>query len=181
MGNLQEFWKWNPVFPALFLVYFISLLVRKGFSWMAAIGTGFMAVYLGLAIARLFSTRLRAMTAETGKRKRLSEDEVVKRVGTERLVTFLPSRFGQVMMSEVTRSGRRTIDVIVREEPEPGYSGWMLISSEEKDDGAEPEMHNCLEALRVAPELAEYLHLPPGTHLVRTGSRRFEPDPDAGG
>jgi len=124
------------------------------------------------------------MTAPSGKRKPLSDSDLEQRLGRERLDALSLARFGGVMMTDDVFSGRRTIDLMFREDPDPKlpFSGWVLLSSEESPDASADErgleLHDCLAALRVAPEVAAYLDMPPGTELVRTGARTFEKDTD---
>jgi hypothetical protein len=177
---MKEFFNWNPIVPAALLSWVVYRGLQSGFRWSTIISIVCLGIWLVASLARLFSPRLRALTADTGKRKPLSVAELTKRLGPERLAVFAPARFGGVIMSEEVRSGRHTIDLMVRDEPDSAdnHSGWYLGSTEESTEHGRPAMFDCREALRVAPEMADYLHLPPGTRLVRTGARRFEPDPN---
>jgi hypothetical protein len=70
------------------------------------------------------------------------------------------------------------VDTMFRDEPDMKvpYSGWTFLSSEHPADNL--ELHDCLAILRVAPEIGQYLDLPPGTTLFRTGETEFEIDKD---
>ncbi len=111
------------------------------------------------------------------KRKPLSDCELQQRLGQERLNALSLGRFGAVMISNDVVCGRREVDWMFRGEPEPGvpFSGWTFFSS---DDTAGATcglaLHDCLAILRVAPEVAQYLDMPPGSALKRTGKITFE-------
>ena len=115
------------------------------------------------------------------KRQRLSDAELEKRLGRERLEALSLARFGGVMISDDVYSGRCVVDYMFREEPNEGppFSGWTFFSSESGEDAAAGvELRDCLALLRVAPEVAEYLDMPPGTVLVRTGEATFAKEED---
>jgi hypothetical protein len=92
------------------------------------------------------------------------------------------AQFGGVMMTEDVFSGHRTIDRMFRQEPDQKlpFSGWVFLSGEESPEASADErglrLHDCLAVLRIAPEVAAYLNLPPGTELVRTSNETFEPN-----
>jgi hypothetical protein len=117
----------------------------------------------------------------TRPRKPLSDKELESLFTREGLEPFSLSRLGGVMLTADVYSGRKMADIMFREEPDAGlpFSGWVFLSSEEAPDLTSEErglnLHDPRSILRLAPEVAQYLHLPPGTHLVRTGSRTFEP------
>ena len=109
--------------------------------------------------------------------KKLSDSELEQLFGRERLAAFSLARFGGVMISDDVFSGRCVVDYMFREEANDGlpFSGWTFFSTESGDDAAAGvELHDCRAILRVAPEVAEYLIMPPGTILVRTGETTFE-------
>jgi hypothetical protein len=112
------------------------------------------------------------------KRKQLSDTELEERLGRERLEALSLARFGSVMVGDSVLSGRLVADMMFRVEPDMNmpFSGWTVISSESPEDNI--EMHDCLRILRVAPEVAQYLDLPPGTEMSRTGETTFEVDSD---
>ncbi len=87
------------------------------------------------------------------------------------------------MISADVYSGRRVVDMMFREEsdrPKGIFSGWTFFSSAEPADATPEqrglELHDCLAILRLAPEVAQYLDMPPGTVLVRTGDKTFKID-----
>jgi hypothetical protein len=112
------------------------------------------------------------------KRIRLSNAELLKRLGRGRLDAFSLARFGAVMISNDVFSGRLVTDTAFREEPDmkAPFSGWTFFSSEEPADNL--ELHECIAILRVAPEVAEYLHLPAGTNLFRAAETAFDIEKD---
>ena len=71
-----------------------------------------------------------------------------------------------------------------REEPDLDlpFSGWVFLSSKESPTASPEErglaLHDVRAILRVAPEVAKYLEMPPGTLLFRTGADRFEAEFD---
>ena len=106
-------------------------------------------------------------------------------MGHERLEALSLARFGAVMISGDVYSGRRVVDYVFREESDRQkgvFSGWTFFSSQEAADATSDqrglELHDCLAILRIAPEVAAYLDMPPGTVLVRTGEQTFEVDTD---
>jgi hypothetical protein len=173
---MKEFLQWNPVVPGALLGFMIYRASQRDFRWISAVCIAAVAFWFCMASVRVFSRRVREMTAPSGKRKPLAE------FGLDRLDAFSLARFGGVMMTDDVYSGRRTIDLMFRENPDPKlpFSGWVFLSSEESPDASADErgleLHDCLAALRVAPEVAAYLDMPPGTELVRTGERTFEKD-----
>ena len=110
------------------------------------------------------------------KRKQLSDTELEQRLGRERLDGLSLARFGAVMIGDAVLSGRLVADMMFRVEPDMNvpFSGWTFISSEKPDDNV--DMHDCLGILRVAPEVAQYLDLPPGTEMSRVSDTKFEVD-----
>jgi hypothetical protein len=110
------------------------------------------------------------------KRKQLSDTELEQRLGRERLEALSLAQFGAVMIGDAVLSGRLVADMMFRVEPDMNvpFSGWTFISSESPEDNI--EMHDCLGILRVAPEVAHYLDLPPGTELSRISETKFEVD-----
>ena len=114
----------------------------------------------------------------------MTDAELEQRLGRERLEALSLKQFGGVMMSEAVYSGRLEADMMFRSEPNPKlpFSGWVFISTEDEDISSEEhglDLHDCLAILRVAPEVAAYLDLPPGTELIRTGAQTFAPDTEA--
>lgn len=115
-------------------------------------------------------------------RQPLSDIELERRLGRERLDALSFARFGAVMITEDVLSGRRTPDIMFRQEPDSDFpfSGWVFLSSEESADASPDErgleFQECVAILRVAPEVATYLDQPPGTQLVRSDDETFEPD-----
>lgn len=179
---MKEFLQWNPAVPGGLLVLMIYRASQREFLWTSAVSIAVVALWFCVAVVRVYSHRVKVMTAPTGRRKPLSDLELEQRLGRERLEALSFARFGCVMMTDDVFSGRRAIDIMFREDPEPGipFSGWVFCSSEAKPGASADEMglefHDCWEALRVAPEVAGYLDMPPGTELVRTGERTFEKD-----
>jgi hypothetical protein len=110
------------------------------------------------------------------KRKQLSDTELEQHLGRDRLEALSLARFGSVMIGDAVHSGRLVADMMFRVEPDMNlpFSGWTFISSEKPDDNI--EMHDCLGILRVAPEVAQYLDLPPGTEMSRISDTKFEVD-----
>ena len=114
-------------------------------------------------------------------RRRLSQEELEQRLGRERLGALSLARFGGVMISDNVFNGRHVVDHMFRTEPDPRlpFSGWTFFSSEDQLSASRGlELHDCLAILRVAPEVAQYLDMPPGTDLTRTGETTFEIDDD---
>jgi hypothetical protein len=182
--TMKEFFQWNLAVPGILLALMVYRASQREFSWISVICIAVVAFWFGMAIVRLFSRRVRVLTAPSGKRKLLSDSELEQQLGRERLDALSLKHFGGVMMTDDVFSGRRTIDLMFRENPEPilPFSGWVFLSSEESPDASAEErgleLHDCLAVLRVAPEVAAYLDMPPGTELVRTGERTFEKDSD---
>jgi hypothetical protein len=122
------------------------------------------------------------MTSRDAKRNALSNAELECRLGPARLAELSLAQFGGVMMTEDVFSGHRTIDRMFRQEPDQKlpFSGWVFLSGEESPEASADErglrLHDCLAVLRIAPEVAAYLNLPPGTELVRTSNETFEPN-----
>lgn len=119
------------------------------------------------------------MKKKPPRHKIFSNKELQAALPRSRLEALSLARFGGVMISEAVYSGARKVDIMFREKPDPNlpFSGWVFLSSSEPAH-ASPEkrglkLHDCLAILRVAPEVAAYLDLPPGTHLMRTGKDRF--------
>ena len=112
------------------------------------------------------------------KRRRLSDADLEKRFGRERLEAWSLGRFGSVMISDEVFHGRLVCDTAFREESDMSvpFSGWTFFSSEDPNDNT--EMHDCLAILRVAPEVAQYLDLPPGHDLFRTNDTTFDVEKD---
>jgi len=181
---MNEFFQWNPVVPGVLLSLMIYRASHREFHWVSVICIAAVALWFFVAVWRLCSRKLKVMTAPSGKRKQLSKEEVELRLGREKIDALSLSRFGGVMITDDVCSGRRTADLMFREKPDANlpFSGWVFLSSEESPDATTNErgleLHDCLAILRVAPEVAAYLDLPPGTELIRTGESTFEPNTD---
>jgi len=114
------------------------------------------------------------------KRKALT-DKALDRLFTRKCMdAWSLAAFGGVMITKDVYSGRRVVDIMLRQEPDPGlpFSGWVFLSSRESPHTSSEErgleLHDCRAILRIAPEVAPYLHMPPGTHLIRRGKHKFE-------
>lgn len=181
---MKQFLQWNPLVSGALLALMIYRASQREFRWVSAICIASVAFWFCFSVVRLFSKRLRILTAPSGARQPLSNEELERRIGREKLDAFSLARFGGVMMTDDVFSGRQTVDLMFREDPNPElpFSGWVFCSSEETPDASPEErgveLRDCRAILRVAPEVADYLNMPPGTHLVRTGEQSFEPDPD---
>jgi hypothetical protein len=112
------------------------------------------------------------------KRTLLSDAELEKRFGRERLNSWSLAHFGSVMISDGVLTGQLVCDTAFREKPDMSvpFSGWTFFSSEAPTDKI--EMHDCLAILRVAPEIAPYLDLPPGHDLLRSSDTTFTVEKD---
>ena len=112
-------------------------------------------------------------------RRRLSREELEQRLGCARLGALSLARFGGVMISDDVFNGRHVVDHMFRGEPDPRlpFSGWTFFSSQDQlSETRGLDLHDCLAILRIAPEVAQYLDMPPGTDLIRTGETTFEID-----
>jgi hypothetical protein len=108
----------------------------------------------------------------------ISKKALEQLLGQERLSTFSVASFGSVLLAADVASGRRRVEIMFREKPDLNlpFSGWVLLpaqgsSSDSSKSGL--SFHDALAILRLAPEVADYLDLPPGTCLVRTGDKTF--------
>lgn len=65
-----------------------------------------------------------------------------------------------------------------RPDPKVPFSGWVFLSEKESQNASRArgrlEFHDPLTILRLMPEAANYLDLPPGTTLVRGPLGTFE-------
>src|SRR5581483_9436855 len=178
---MKRFLQWNPIVPAVFLGLMIYLATTTPFRWRSVLAIAAVALWLLLSIARLYSVRARALTAPTGRRRPLSDQELEARIGRERLAALSHAHFGGVIISEKVLSGHQPARMVrVKPEPDFPFSGWVFVADTEPplDLQADRKLHDCLAILRVAPEVAGYLDSPFDTHLVRTGEKTFELDPD---
>jgi len=179
--NMKRFLQWNPIVPGVVLGFMIYLAVTHPIDWRTLLAIVTVAVWLGLAIARYFSVRARALSAPTGRRRALSDQELEAGIGRERLAAFSRDCFGGVIISKKVLSGHRPARMVrVKPEADFPFSGWVFAADREPpmELQAEPTLHDCADVLRMAPEVARYLDLPIGTYLVRTSEKTFEPDPD---
>ena len=114
------------------------------------------------------------------ERKVLTDKELDRLFTRKCMDAWSLSAFGGVMITKEVYSGRRVVDIMFRQEPDPGlpFSGWVFMSSGESPYTSSEErgleLHDCRAILRIAPEVATYLHMPPGTHLIRRGKHKFE-------
>ena len=113
-------------------------------------------------------------------RKPLSDRKLRALLGARKLADFSIAKFGTVMITEAVATGRRRVNVMFRQPPNPRipFNGWVFLSGDESASELKSEsglaLHDALTILRVAPEVRPYLHLPPGSHLVRCNKKEFE-------
>ena len=111
--------------------------------------------------------------------KPISKKALERLLGQKHIEAFSLANFGGVMLTADVSSGRRRVDIMFREEPDPKlpFSGWVFLSSQGSSRLAKDlSLHDPLAILRLAPEVANYLNLPTGTRLIRAGDKTFEAD-----
>jgi hypothetical protein len=111
--------------------------------------------------------------------KPISKKALEQLLGQKQMQAFSLAYFGGVMLTADVSSGRKRVDIMFREEPDLKlpFSGWVFLSSQESSTLAKDlDLHDPLAILRLAPEVANYLNLPPGTSLIRTGDKTFVED-----
>jgi len=85
------------------------------------------------------------------------------------------------MLTPAVAAGRETVGIMFREAPEPKFpfSGWVFLSENDFQNLSRGRgslrFHDPLAVLRIAPEVAPYLDLPPGSKLKRVSRTTFEP------
>ena len=176
---------WNPIVPGVILAWMVYRSVVRDFRWASAICIPFVAYWFYAALSRYVSDRgSRSASNHRKVLKPLSDVELEERFGRSKLETLSLATFGGLMITDEVLSGRSPVDIMFRQEPEPGlpFSGWVFLSSAESPEASADErglnLHDCIAILRIAPEVAPYLGRPPGTHMVRNGAAEFEDDPD---
>jgi hypothetical protein len=112
------------------------------------------------------------------KRKPLTDAELSERFNKRDMKRWSLAKLGGVMIGDEVVSGRAVCDMGFRDEPDMSvpFSGWTFFSSKHPKDNI--ELHDCLAILRVAPEIAQYLDLPPGRNLTRVNDTTFAVEMD---